>query len=151
MSFVKHYSVPVQDAWLDAYGHLNDAYYMVACTGAIWELQSHFGIGTDYFDATGGAIYTVESHVRYIEEIRAPAIINIESMILGSDTKRIHIAAILKVDGKERATIEFMTLHFDSKSGRVAPLPEGVQTALKKAETSELPNWSGQQVSMERK
>lgn len=151
MSYVKHHSEPLQDIWLDAYGHLNDAYYVVAFTGAIWELQAELGIGTEYFDETGGAMYTVESHVRYLNEVRAPATLDIECMILGSDEKRLHIGAVMKVDGMDRATVEFMCLHYDTKAGRVSPMPENVQVALKAAEMAELPDWSGKQVAMPKK
>lgn len=148
MTILKLHSEPVQDSWLDAYGHLNEAYYLVAFSNATWPLQDHFKIGTDYFDATGGAIYTVETHLRYLNEVRAPAVVDIESMILGSDAKRIHFAHVMKVDGTERATAEFMMLHFDSNAGRVAPMPEAVQAALKAAQVSELPEWSGRSLSL---
>jgi len=151
MTVLKLHSEPVQDSWLDAYGHLNEAYYLVAFSNASWPLQAHFGIGTEYFDKTGGAIYTVETHLRYLDEVRAPATVDIESMILGSDAKKIHFAHVMKVDGTERATAEFMMLHFDSNAGRVSPMPEDVQTALKAAEMPELPEWSGRQISLVKK
>ena len=40
---------PLKDEWLDAYGHLNEAYYMVPFTNANWAILDHFGIGTAYF------------------------------------------------------------------------------------------------------
>jgi len=151
MTILRLHSEPVQDSWLDAYGHLNEAYYLVAFSNATWPLQAHFGIGTEYFDKTGGAIYTVETHLRYLNEVRAPATVDIESMILGSDAKRFHFAHVMKVDGTERATAEFMMLHYDSNAGRVTEMPEYVQAALKAAEVSELPEWSGRRISLVKK
>ena len=46
---------PLQDSWLDAYGHLNEAYYLVPLSNTTWKFQDHFGIGIDYFDDTGCA------------------------------------------------------------------------------------------------
>ena len=150
MTILKLHSEPVQESWLDAYGHLNEAYYLVAFSNASWRLQAHFGVGTDYFDETGGAIYTVETHLRYLDEVSAPAMLEIESMILGSDAKRLHYAHVMKVDGTERATAEFMGLHFDSKAGYTTPMPEAVRAALKAAEVKELPDWCGRQITLAR-
>ena len=72
------HSEPVQDIWLDAYGHLNEAYYLVPFSNATWALQEHFDIGVPYFERTGAALYTVETHVRYLQEVRAPAVMEIE-------------------------------------------------------------------------
>src|SRR6185312_8357201 len=121
MTLLKLHAEPLQEQWLDAYGHLNEAYYLVPFTNANWAIMAHFGIGTEYYERTGGAMYTVESHVR------------------GADAKRLRVAHIMKVDGSERATFECVMLHFDSKAGRTAPMPAATQAALKAALPLELP------------
>lgn len=148
MTILKLHSEPVQDAWLDAYGHLNEGYYLVAFSNATWPLQAHFGIGTDYFDETGCALYTVESHIRYLDEVRAPAQLEISSMILGVDAKKLHIAHVMEVDGTERATFECLLLHFNSREGKVTPFPAERLAALEEAVVAELPDWSGRNVSI---
>jgi acyl-CoA thioesterase FadM len=151
MTVFKLHAEPVLDDWLDAYGHLNEAYYLVPFSNTTWALQDHFGIGVDYFERTGGALYTVESHLRYLKEVRAPAMMKIESLILGSDAKRIRFAHVMRVDGIERATFECLVLHVDNKAGRTAPLPEPVQAALKTAQVAALPPWAGRSVSLEKR
>lgn len=151
MTILKLHSEPVQDAWLDAYGHLNEAYYLVAFSNATWPVQTHFGIGTDYFDETGCALYTVETHLRYLQEVRAPAHLEIESMVFGSDAKKLHLAHVMKVNGTERATFECLLLHFDTREGRVTAMPEEAQAALRAATVAELPDWSGRGVSVAKK
>ncbi len=141
---------PVQDAWLDAYGHLNEAYYLVPFSNASWALQEHFGIGVDYFERTGGAIYTVESHLRYLNEVRAPALLEVASMVLGSDAKRIHIAHVLRVGDTECVTFECLGLHYDTQAGRTAVLPESVQTALEASQAAAIPDWAGRRVSLDK-
>ena len=148
MTVLKLHSEPLQDAWLDAYGHLNEAYYLVPFSNANWAVQDHFDIGVDYFERTGGALYTVETHLRYLKEVRAPASFDIESMILDSDAKRIHLGHVMKVDGIERASFECVMLHFDSKANRTAPMPEAVQATLKEAAIPDLPDWAGRGVSL---
>ena len=148
MTILKLHREPLQDDWLDAYGHLNEAYYLVPFSNANWVVQDHFGIGVDYFERTGGAMYTVETHLRYLKEVRAPATFEIESMILDSDAKRIHLGHVMKVDGIERASFECVMLHFDSKANRTAPMPEAVQAALKETAMADLPDWAGRGVSL---
>jgi len=145
---LKLHSEPVQDIWLDAYGHLNEAYYLVPFSNATWALQEHFAIGVPYFERTGAAIYTVESHVRYLKEVRAPAMMEIQSLILGVDAKRLHLAHVMSVDGVERATFECMGLHYDTRVGKTAEFPEDVLATLKQARISVLPDWTGRRVSL---
>ena len=75
----------------------------------------------------------------------------IESLVLGADAKRLRVAHIMKVDGSERATFECVMLHFDSKAGRTAPMPEATQAALKAATAVELPAWAGRGITLDKK
>ena len=149
-SFNLH-SEPLQDIWLDDYGHLNEAYYLVPFTNTTWKLQDQFGIGVDYFNETGCALYTVETHLRYLNEVRSPAQMDIESMVLGSDARKIWFAHKMLVDGDLCATGEFMVLHYSTRDSRTMEMPESVQAALKQAEVSAKPDWVGHQISLQKK
>lgn len=151
MTTFKLHSEPVQDSWLDAYGHLNEGYYMVAFSNANWAIQDHFGIGTAYFDETGCALYTLESHIRYLQEVSAPALVEFESLIIASDAKKIHVGHIMTVDGTERSTLECLMLHFDTRINRPTEMPEEVQKALVESIPADLPDWAGRQVSIVKK
>lgn len=148
MTTLKLHSEPLQDAWLDAYGHLNEAYYLVPFSNCTWKLQDHFGIGVDYFEETGCAIYTVETHLRYLNDVRKPAVMDIESMIIGSDEKRIWFAHQMLVKGDLCATGEFMVLHYNTREGKTSPMPDNIQAKLQEAALSERPNWVGRQLSL---
>ncbi len=147
---LKLHAEPLRDDWLDAYGHLNEAYYLVPFSNASWALQEHFGIGVAYFERTGGAIYTVESHIRYLKEVRAPALMEVESLVLGSDAKRIHIAHVLRVGESECATFECLGLHYDTQAGHTTAMPEAVQAALAAAQAAEMPDLAGRRVSLQK-
>ena len=151
MSLLRLHSEPMQDSWADAYGHLNEAYYLVPFSNTTWILQDHFGIGTDYFDATGCAIYTVETHLRYLNDVRAPAIMDIESMILGSDAKKLWFAHQMLVDGTLCATAEFMALHYDTREERTSEMPASVQAQLQAAAVESLPDWVGRSISLQKR
>ncbi len=150
MSVLRLHGEPVQAHWVDAYGHLNEAYYLVPFSNATWALQDHFGIGPDYFERTGAALYTLESHLRYVGEVRAPALCEIESQVLALDAKRVVLGHVMKVDGTERATFECVALHYDTRAARSAPFPPQVFAALEAARADTPPEWSGARVSLAR-
>ena len=151
MTTLKLHSEPLQDAWLDAYGHLNEAYYLVPFSNCTWKLQDHFGIGVDYFEETGCAIYTVETHLRYLNDVRKPAVMDIESMIIDSDEKRIWFAHQMLVNGDLCATGEFMVLHYNTREGKTSPMPDNIQAKLQEAALSERPDWVGRQLSLSKR
>jgi acyl-CoA thioesterase FadM len=151
MTVLKLHAEPMRDEWLDAYGHLNEAYYLVPFSNASWAVQHHFGIGVEYFERTGGALYTLETHLRYLKEVRGQTSMEIESLILGFDAKRIHLGHVMTVEGIERASFECVMLHYDTRAGRAAAMPEAAQAALKQAQVTALPAWAGRACSLERK
>jgi len=151
MKILRFHSEPVQDSWLDLYGHLNEAYYLVPFSNTTWIMQDHFGIGGDYFETTGCAIYTVETHLRYLNDVRAPATVNIETLMLGSDAKKIWFAHRMLVDDRLCATAEFMTLHYNTREERTMEMPTAIQAGLKDAEVDELPDWVGRRISLVKK
>jgi len=148
MTTFRFHSEPLQDTWLDLYGHLNEAYYLVPFSNTTWIMQDHFGIGSDYFDSTGCALYTVETHLRYLNDVRAPASMDIETLVLGSDARKIWFAHRMLVADKLCATAEFMALHYDTRAGRTSEMPAAVQAQLEAAAVAELPDWVGRQISL---
>ncbi len=150
MSLLQLHREAIQQTWLDAYGHLNEAYYLVPFTNATWKLQDHFGIGVDYFEQTHCAIYTVETHLRYLGEVRYPAEVKIESMILGVAEKKIWFAHQMLNGEQICASAEFMVLHYDTSLQETASMPQQVQQKLRKAIIPELPEWVGRSISLNR-
>jgi len=151
MTVFRFHSEPLQQGWLDLYGHLNEAYYLVPFSNTTWVMQDHFGIGSDYFDASGCAIYTVETHLRYLNDVRAPATMDIETIVLGSDAKKIWFAHRMLVGDRLCATAEFMALHYNTRESRTEAMPEAVQQQLAEAAVAELPDWVGRQISLVKK
>ena len=145
------HSEPLQDTWLDAYGHLNEAYYLVPFSNANWAMQEHFGIGIPYFEQTGCAIYTLETHLRYLSEVRSPAELQVRTMIVANDAKRIWCAHKLVVNDTLCATAEIMMLHYSTRENRSAVMPDEVQQQLTQAVPETPPDWVGAQLSLSRK
>ena len=145
------YSVAVPQDWTDHYGHMNEGYYVVAASEASWALQAHLGIGTDYFDRTGCALVTVESHIRYLAEVRRGETLAFDGLVLAFDAKRIHVAHLFRVGERACGSIECMWLHVDSRAQRSVPMPAKVQTALAAVTVARLPEWAGRRVALKRR
>lgn len=154
MPTLKLHSEPLQPEWLDAYGHLNEAYYLLPFSNATWAMQSHFGIGVEYFEHTGCALYTVETHIRYLKEVRevqgVPTNLEIETIIIGADAKRIWFAHLMLLENELRATSEFMTLHYNTRKNQVMPMPQQVQLALQEAAAPNRPPWVSRHIGLDR-
>jgi acyl-CoA thioesterase FadM len=76
---------------------------------------------------------------------------DIETLMLGSDAKKIWFAHKMLVNDELCATAEFMTLHFNTREGRTMEMPAAIQCELKAAEVEELPDWVGRQISLVKK
>ena len=141
----------VREEWLDTYGHMSEGYYLVAFNNACWPFLEQLGVGAEYFERTGCGLYTAESHLRFLKEVRAPAVLETRGLILGVDGKRVRCGFVMAVDGVERATLESIYIHFDSKAGRATAMSEEVQNRLRTVQASELPSWAGRAISFERR
>ena len=62
---------PVQDAWIDYNGHLSEAYYVLALGHATDAVMELIGLGPEYRSTNDASLYTVEAHLRYLEEVPA--------------------------------------------------------------------------------
>ena len=148
MNAFNFHSEPLQDAWLDAYGHLNEAYYLVPFSNANWAMQEHFGIGVSYFEKTGCAIYTLETHLRYVNEVRQPADIRVDTIIVDSDPKKSWCGHLMLVNDQVCATAEIIMLHYSTRDNRPTQMPESTLKLLKDAQVESRPDWIGRNISM---
>lgn len=105
----------VKPAWVDSFGHMNMAMYVLVCdhaTGAFWD---HVNGGV-LQDARAGAEYAVvEAHVNYLAELRVGQALRITTQLIGADEKRFRLFHTLYHASEDRvaATNEVMALAFD--------------------------------------
>lgn len=121
---------PVRPEWIDYNGHLSEAYYVLVFGHATDALMDHVGLDEAYRKSTGNSLYTVEAHVRYLEEIPAGSDLTVITRVIGADAKRVRVAHELLVADRLRATEEIMALHVNGEEGRTTPFPDRVRTAL---------------------
>lgn len=114
----------VQDAWIDYNGHLSEAYYVLVLGHATDAVMDALGLGPDYRSANDASLYTVEAHVRYLEEVPAGSDLEVRSSVIGVSAKLLWIWHELWVEGRLRATEEIVGVHV--RAGSSTPLPADV-------------------------
>jgi acyl-CoA thioesterase FadM len=118
------YATEVREEWIDYNGHLHDAGYAIVLSEANEVLLDALGLSESYRARTGCAMYTVETHIRYLAECRLGDVIGAASILVSGDAKRLRVhTALTKEGGTLVATGEHMYLHVDDAAGRVVAMP----------------------------
>lgn len=122
----------VKPEWIDANGHMNVAYYVLAFDLGVDALWGDFGITMEYIESSAGSTFAVESHITYQRELMAGDRYFVTSQLLAYDEKRIHQFQRLYHAEKYflSATAEWMNLHVDLQSRRVSPWPPTILEKL---------------------
>ncbi|MET0837713.1 MAG: thioesterase family protein [Marmoricola sp.] len=126
---------PVLDEWIDYNGHLSEPYYVLVLGHATDEVMDAVGLGPAYRQSTGASLYTVEAHIRYLEQVGPGEQLEARSWVIGSTGKLLWIWHELWVGDRLRATEEILGLHVDtgSVSGTAAstPFPDDVAASAR--------------------
>ena len=115
--------------WIDLNDHMNVAYYLLAFDQAVDALWARFGLTEDYVRRHNSSTIAVESHVTWQREIVEGDAYVVTTQLLAYDEKRIHQFQRMyhAEQGFLAATCEWMNLHFDTRSRRVAPWPKAIR------------------------
>jgi carnitine 3-dehydrogenase len=112
----------VQPAWVDYNGHAHESATLRVTGDATDALLRLVGVDAAYL-AAGGSYFTVETHIRHRDEMKAGELVHVTTQVLGADEKRLHVfhRVLRSEDAHLLATVEQMLLHVDTAAGRAAP------------------------------
>lgn len=118
--------------WIDANGHMNLAYYMVAFDHATDLFFDHIGLDHAYRATTGGSTFAAEVHLCYQREVHEGDPLRITTEILSFDEKRLRYFHRMfhATEGFQAASAEQLTLHVNLHRRKVAPFPDGIIAQL---------------------
>ena len=117
--------------WTDYNGHTNDSRYSQLSSEASDCFFRSIGF-TDAYLASGRTFYTVESHIRFLDQTHQGDKVKVMVTVASYDEKRIHLwTEIVRADGVVAATGEHLFLHVDAKSGKTSPMGSEMFAALK--------------------
>ena len=124
---------PVQDAWIDYNGHLSEPYYVLVFGHATDAVMDLVGVDAAYREANDASLYTVEAHVRYLDEVSAGSDLEVRSSVIGATGKLLWIWHELWAGGTLRATEEILGVHVDSATAKTTPFPDDVAARIQSA------------------
>jgi acyl-CoA thioester hydrolase len=154
--FVAEVDCVVRPEWIDANGHMNLAYYVVAFDLATDALYDVLGIGQLYRDTTPYSCFTVETHTLYEREMLVGEKLRVGAQVLARDDKRlIYFHEMFHSGTGERVAVqELLALHIDMRVRRVTPFPEdrraAIDAVLHQREGTPLPKGAGRRITLER-
>jgi carnitine 3-dehydrogenase len=97
--------------WTDYNNHMNESRYGQVFSDATDALMRLVGADADYV-AGGLSYFTVEGHIRFLDEVKALEPVYVETQVLGGAGKKMHLFHTLyHGDGRLLATGEYMLLH----------------------------------------
>jgi acyl-CoA thioester hydrolase len=105
------------------------------------------GLGPAYREEHDASLYTVEAHVRYLDEVSAGADLEVRSEVIGVTDKLLWIWHELYAEGRLRATEEVLGVHVAGRAA--APFPPDVARRARAA-LVEPPEHAGGQIRLRR-
>ena len=109
------YRTELSRDWIDYNDHLRDAYYGVIFSTATDALMDpHLGLDPEYRARTRCTLYSLESHIHWLREVKFGVTVEVDAHVLAYDSKRLHLALDLRVAGSSTvaAAAEYMLLHY---------------------------------------
>lgn len=115
--------------WTDYNNHMNESRYLQCFCDASDAFLRLIGVDADY-TAAGGSYFTVETHIRHLDEVAALEPIYVTTQVLESAGKKLHLFHNLHHgDGRKLATGEHMFIHVDLKSRSASDPPDSIAEA----------------------
>lgn len=121
--------------WADYNGHMTESRYLDAFANATDRLMEIVGCDAQYI-ATGGSYFTVETHIRHIDEVHTGAHIQIRTRVVLGASKKMHLWHEMYEGDRLLATGEHMLLHVDLKTRRSGPAAPHIEAALAKIDAA---------------
>ncbi|KAB0682808.1 carnitine 3-dehydrogenase [Aureimonas leprariae] len=126
------YAAQVPAEWIDYNGHMTEHRYLQCFGEATDALLRHIGVDAGYL-AAGRSFYTVETHLRHLGQGRVGDSLTVETQVVDTDAKRLHLFHSLRKDGDAvLATAEQMLLHVDTRAERTAAMEGDVLDAVRR-------------------
>jgi acyl-CoA thioester hydrolase len=123
------WSEDVRPEWIDYNGHLSEAYYVLVFGHATDAVMNRLGMTPPYLVDTGTSLYTLEAHVRYLDEVPADARLEVRSSVIGVTGKLLWLWHEMWCDARLRASEEVLAVHVDTTAGRSSAFPAELRGA----------------------
>ena len=116
--------------WTDYNNHMNEARYLQCFADATDAFMRLIGADADYI-AGGLSCFTVETHIRHLDEVAALEPITVDTQVLEGRGKKMRLFHTMRhADGRVLATGEHMLLHVSLETRATCEPSDAVRTRL---------------------
>jgi carnitine 3-dehydrogenase len=140
--------------WTDYNNHMNESRYLQCFADASDALLRMIGVDADYI-ADSGSYFTVETHIRHLDEVAALQPIYATTQVVSAKGKKLHLFhRLFHDDGRLLATGEHMLIHVNLETRSASnPAPAVMEKASAVADAHahlDLPDGIGRAVGQAR-
>ena len=121
------WSEDVVPEWIDYNGHLSEPYYVLVFGHATDAVLAAIGMTHAYIVDTATSLFTLEAHVRYLDQVPPGARLTVRSSVIGATGKLLWLWHEMWSEGRLRATEEVLGVHVDTTAGRASPFPAALR------------------------
>jgi carnitine 3-dehydrogenase len=125
------YATAVAPEWVDYNDHLSEWAYLLIFGDSSDAFFRYVGVDEAY-RASGRSLYTAETHLRHLREVKLHQRLTMTLQLLGVDSRRLHLLHQMYRGGECAATAEQLLLHVDTRAGRVAAFPPHLAARLER-------------------
>ncbi|MBM7632257.1 thioesterase family protein [Geomicrobium sediminis] len=128
--------------WVDYNGHMTDAAYATVFSHSLDALMETIGLDAAGRKKQTYTIFTLEAHIKYLQEAHDQDPLETAVTILDRDAKRMHLWFEMKnANSDVIATSEQMVMGMDESTGRPGPFPEEVKAAIEQLPALDQADW----------
>ena len=142
----------VKPEWLDYNDHMNVAYYNAVFDLAIEDVKAAYGQTEAYRLANQRSTVALEAHITYQQEATLGDELRIESRILETDGKRLHLCQAMYRDTTLLATQETLSLSFNLATRRSCPFDPSLLARIEDLQRAQArvlkPGWIGRTIGL---
>jgi acyl-CoA thioester hydrolase len=131
--------IRVAPEWVDRNGHMNVAFYLHVFDLAGGELFGRVGLGQAYVAQGTGTTFTLETRVRYVQEVFEGDPLRITGHIADVSEKLVHLVGAIHhaEKGYLAAEKESVIAHINQATRRTAPFPLDLYARLRSVQEAQ--------------
>ena len=118
------YQQAIPDSYRDSMGHMNVMWYTYLFSCCFEKFGDLYGFNRAYFLPNKTGSFALETHIRYLNEVRVGSHVTIRTRALGRSAKRFHFMHFMTIDesGLLAAVQEHVGAHIDMNLRRMSPI-----------------------------
>jgi len=148
MAIVPPYLTNVSPEWIDYNSHMTEGSYGIVFADATDAMLEHVGMDATYRAADLGTMYTVETHIRFLRELKVNQELKVEVTVIGNDRKRLHLWSELHAADYLAATQEVLLVHVIPSTGRVGEMSEVMTASIAEYRVKTKPKFVGRSIRL---